>query len=170
VTIVEHIPVAEIVKAVLGLLAGGFVSQAGKELLTTIKERFVGQPKAEQAIAKLEAAPENSPEAVKILEVLLEAEIIKDDTYAERLQQLMAMLKNDRSQSAATDLQTTGSVEIEQIEQSISAATGGQQVAAKNITAESIKIGRINQQQNQWCVTLTLTHPTALLFPQKTWG
>jgi hypothetical protein len=145
--IVEHIPVAEIVKSVLVLLGGGFMSQAGKELLTTIKERFVGQPKAEQAISKLEAAPENSPDAVRILEVLLEAEIIKDDIYADRLQRLMAMMKNERSQSAATDLQATGFVEIEQIEQSIASASGGQQVAAKNITAQSLKISGINQQQ-----------------------
>jgi hypothetical protein len=147
VSIVEHIQVAELVKTVLGLLAGGVVSQAGKELVTTIKERFVGQPKAESAIAKLETAPTNSPEAVKILEVLLEAEIIKDDRYAERLQQLMAMMKNERLQSAATDLQATGSVEIESIDQSISTPAGGQQVAAKNITAQDIKIGKINQQQ-----------------------
>ena len=138
---------AELVKTVPGLLDGGVVSQAGKELLTTIKERFVGQPKAEGAIAKLEAAPINSPEAVKILEVLLEAEIIKDDRYAERLQQLMGTIKNERSQSAATDLQATGSVEIETIEQSIGHPAGGQQVAAQNITAQDIKIGGINQQQ-----------------------
>ncbi len=145
--IVEHIQVAELVKTVLGLLAGGVMSQAGKELVTAIKERFVGQPKAESAIAKLAADPDNAPEAVKILEVLLEAEIIKDDRYAERLQQLMGTIKNERSQSAATDLQATGSVEIETIEQSIASAAGGQQDAAKNITAQDIKIGGINQQQ-----------------------
>lgn len=137
----------ELVKTVLGLLGGGVVSQAGKELVTTIKERFVGQPKAEGAIAKLAAAPDSSPDAVKILEVLLEAEIIKDDRYAERLQQLMGTIKNERLQSAATDLQATGSVEIESIEQSIAHSAGGQQVAAKNITAQDIKIGGINQQQ-----------------------
>jgi hypothetical protein len=38
-------------------------------------------------------------------------------------------------------------VEIETIEQSIASAAGGQQVAAKNITAQDIKIGGINQQQ-----------------------
>lgn len=137
----------EIVKTALELLAGGFMSQAGKELLTTIKERFVGQPKAEGAIAKLETASASSPEAVKILEVLIEAEIIKDDRYAERLQQLMGMIKDERLQSAAIDLQATGSVEIDQIEQSIASTAGGQQVAAKNITAQDIKIGGINQQQ-----------------------
>jgi hypothetical protein len=139
--------VAELVTTVLGLLGGGVISQAGKELVTAIKERFVGQPKAESAIAKLEVAPTSLPEAVKILEVLLEAEIIKDDRYAERLQQLMAMMKNERLQSAATDLQATGTVEIESIEQSISSPAGGQQIADKNITAQDIKIGGINQQQ-----------------------
>jgi phosphate starvation-inducible protein PhoH len=144
---VEDMQAAEIVKTALELLAGGFMSQAGKELLTTIQERFVGQIKAEGAIAKLEAAPESSPEAVKILEVLLEAEIIKDDSYAERLQQLMGMIKDERLQSAATDLQATGFVEIDKIDQSISISIGGQQVAAKNITAQDIKIGVITQQQ-----------------------
>lgn len=143
----EHLQTAELVKHCLELLASGVVTQVGKEIVTTIKDRFVGQPKAKQAIAQLAAAPETSPEAARIVEVLLEAEIIKDDTYADRLQQLMAMLRNERSQSAATDLQATGSVEIEKIEQSISVAGGGQQVAAKNITAASIKIGGIKQQQ-----------------------
>ncbi len=143
----EHLQTAELVKHCLELLASGVVTQVGKEIVTTIKDRFVGQPKAKQAIAQLAAAPETSPEAARIVEVLLEAEIIKDDTYADRLQELMVMLRNERSQSAATDLQATGSVEIEKIEQSISAAVGGQQDAAKNITAASIKIGSINQQQ-----------------------
>jgi hypothetical protein len=147
VTIVEHLQTAELVKHCLELLASGVVTQVGKEIVTTIKDRFVGQPKAEQAIAQLAAAPETSPEAARTIEVLLEAEIIKDDIYADRLQQLMVMLRNERSQSAATDLQATGSVEIEQIEQSISAGGGGKQDAAKNITAASIKIGSINQQQ-----------------------
>jgi hypothetical protein len=144
---VEYLQTAELVKHGLELLASGAVTQVGKEIVTAIKDRFVGQPKAEQAIAQLEAAPETSPEAARTVEVLLEAEIIKDDTYADRLQQLMVMLRNERSQSAAIDLQATGSVEIEQIEQSISAGGGGQQAAAKNITAASIKIGGINQQQ-----------------------
>jgi hypothetical protein len=143
---VEHLQTAELVKHCLELLANGVVTQVGKEIVTTIKDKFVGQPKAEQAIAQLEAAPETSPEAARTVEVLLEAEIIKDDTYADRLQQLMVMLRNERSQSAATDLQATGSVEIEKIEQSISGG-GGKQVAAKNITAANIKIGGINQQQ-----------------------
>jgi hypothetical protein len=145
--IVEHMQTADLVKHGLELLASGAVTQVGKELVTVIKEKFIGQPKAEQAISQLEAAPDNSPEAARTLEILLEAEIIKDDIYADRLQQLMLMLRNERSQLAGTDLQATGSVEIDQIEQSISGVTGGQQVTAKNITAETIKIGGINQQQ-----------------------
>jgi hypothetical protein len=138
---------ADLVKHCLELLASGVVTQVGKEIVTTIKEKFVGQPEAEQAIAQLEAEPDNSPDAARTLEVLLEAEIVKDDIYADRLKQLMVMLRNERSQSAATDLQATGSIEIDRIEQSISNVTGGKQDAAKNITAQSIKIGGINQQQ-----------------------
>lgn len=138
---------ADLVKHCLELLASGVVTQMGKEIVTTIKEKFVGQPEAEQAIAQLEAEPDNSPDAARTLEVLLEAEIVKDDIYANRLQQLIVMLRNDRSQSAAMDLHATGSIEIDQIEQSISNVTGGKQDAAKNITAQSIKIGGIKQQQ-----------------------
>jgi hypothetical protein len=53
-------------------LTTGFVTQAGRELFTEIKNRFVGQEKAEKAIAKLEAEPDNSLDAARTLEVLLE--------------------------------------------------------------------------------------------------
>jgi hypothetical protein len=135
----------EIVKFVAESFASGAMSQAGKELLTIVKDRFIGQNKAELAISQLETTPHNTLEAVKILEVLLEAEIIKDDFYADRLRQLMGTIMNERSQEAAIDLNTTESVEVGKIEQSIQGNSAVGQVAAKNITAKSIKIGDITQ-------------------------
>jgi hypothetical protein len=149
VKIVEHLQTAELVKNCLELLASGVVTQVGKEIVTTIKDRFVGQPKAEQAIAQLASAPETSPEAARIVEVLLEAEIIKDDIYADRLQQLMVMLKNERSQQIGTDLTATESVEICENEQLIEGSSTGSQVIGAKIEAPSIKISGNTQTQKQ---------------------
>jgi hypothetical protein len=133
----------------LELLASGAVTQVGKEIVTAIKDRFVGQPKAEQAIAQLEAAPETSLEAARTVEVLLEAEIIKDDIYADRLQQLMVMLRNERSQQIGTDLTATESVEICENEQLIEGSSTGSQVIGAKIEAPSIKISGNTQTQKQ---------------------
>ncbi len=143
----------ELVKYFCGLLADGFGSQAGKELFTEIKDRFVGKKKAEEAIAQLEAAPnnalENLPEAVKTLEILLGAEIINDDRFADKLQQLMVTLENERSQEIGTDLTATESVEICENEQSIEGFSTGSQVLGKQIEAPSIKISGNTQTQKQ---------------------
>jgi hypothetical protein len=139
---------ADIIKFLLEGLASGVMRQAGKELFDTVKERFVGQPKAEQAIAQLAASAGTAPEAVRTLEILLEAEIIKDDNYADRLRQLMVLIKQENLQEAAIDLHATESVEIGKIEQSFENATG-KQVAGKNMTAQSIKIDGITQTQKQ---------------------
>jgi hypothetical protein len=146
---VEYLQTAELVKHGLELLASGAVTQVGKEIVTAIKDRFVGQPKAEQAIAQLAAAPETSPEAARTIEVLLEAEIIKDDTYADRLQQLMVMLRNERSQQIGTDLTATKSVEICENEQLIEGSSTSSQVLGAKIEAPSIKISGNTQTQKQ---------------------
>jgi hypothetical protein len=144
----DYYQATDVVKFLMEGLASGVMHQAGKELFDTVKERFVGQPKAEQAIEQLEASQGNAPEAIRTLEVLLEAEIIKDDNYADRLRKLTAAVRNESGQEAAIDLHTTESVEIGKIEQSMEDSIG-KQVAGKNITGKSIKIDGITQTQKQ---------------------
>jgi hypothetical protein len=149
VTTVEHNQITEMVKHFLELLTSGFVTQAGRELFTAINKRLEGQPKAEKAISQLQAAPENSPNAVRTLEALLEAEIIRDDIYAARLQQLMETLENERSQKIGTELTATESVDICNNKQSLEGSSTGSQVLGSKIETPNIKISGSTQSQKK---------------------
>jgi hypothetical protein len=140
---VEHNQVNDIVKHSMELLTNGFMTQAGKELLTAIIKQFDGQPTAKQAIAELQAKPTNSPNAARTLEVLLEAEIIKDN----ELQELIRKLLSEGSQKMGVDLTAMESVEICDNQQSIEGFPNGSQVLGEKIKAPNIKISNNTQSQ-----------------------
>lgn len=100
--------------AIVGLAASKFAeagaSEAAKKLIENlwgeITNRFKGRKKAEEALAQLEAAKGDAPEAQANLVRVLDAEMFEDDAFAGQVQQMAQQIIQIQNQSQSQSSNT----------------------------------------------------------------